>query len=236
MARKILVFLMCVLSLCEAKSHFLGFSQHTQNYWQVLESLEKSYNIPEGLLKAISLTESGRWDSEKLRSYPWPWTVQYGGKSHYFKTREKALHFAQKLLKKGETNFDLGLMQINYFHHGSKFRNLQEMIHPKRNIQFAAEFLSQLTAQTLSWRQATAFYHSRNAHGHAYQQRVYRHWQDLKALGPTKNQKPTFYDHLVTSPLPKTIPISYESSQVPNPRYGSTGGHNLFSASSPKNK
>jgi hypothetical protein len=39
------------------------------------------HNIPNNLLKAVSLTESGKWHEASNRMIPWPWAVNFKGKT-----------------------------------------------------------------------------------------------------------------------------------------------------------
>ena len=84
----------------------------------------KRLNTPSGLLQAISLKETGRWDQKRGMSYPWPWTVTAGGKGVYFATKKEAIDKVQALRKKGVRNIDVGCMQINLFYHPNAFLSL----------------------------------------------------------------------------------------------------------------
>src|SRR5262249_16819558 len=45
---------------------------------------EARYRIPDGLLVAIALVESGRRDPVSDVIVPWPWTINSHGEGHYF--------------------------------------------------------------------------------------------------------------------------------------------------------
>jgi hypothetical protein len=49
---------------------------------------EINATVPRGLLTAISLKESGRWDSEKKQSVAWPWTVTAEGSGAHCPRRD----------------------------------------------------------------------------------------------------------------------------------------------------
>ena len=122
----------------------------------------KQLNIPGGLLQAISLKETGRWDQKRRISYPWPWTVTAGGKGIYFATKKEAIHKVQILRQKGERNIDVGCMQINLFYHPNAFDNLDQAFNPLNNTRYAADFLTNLYENNGSWNLAIERYHSGN--------------------------------------------------------------------------
>ena len=72
--------------------------------------------VPQDVLHAISLTETGRAQGGRLR--PWPWAINREGKGFWFKNREEALAFAKASLAAGRRSFDVGCFQINYHWHG----------------------------------------------------------------------------------------------------------------------
>ena len=122
----------------------------------------KRLNIPGGLLQAISLKETGRWDQKRGMSYPWPWTVTAGGKGIYFATKKEAIHKVQVLRQKGLRNIDVGCMQINLFYHPNAFDNLDQAFDPLTNTRYAADFLTNLFKNNGSWNLAIQRYHSGN--------------------------------------------------------------------------
>lgn len=113
--------------------------------------------IPQGLLPAISLVESGTGGA------PWPWTLNEGGKGMYFKTKDAALAYLKEAIARGVTNIDVGCMQLNYRWHSAGFASLEEMLDPNRNTTYAALFLTELQKRLGTWKAATAHYHSTDA-------------------------------------------------------------------------
>jgi hypothetical protein len=118
--------------------------------------------IPQQVLHAISLTETGRKDGGRLR--PWPWAINREGQGHWFPNREQALAFAQKSLAEGRTSFDVGCFQINYKYHGHNFRSLESMFEPETGANYAARFLGDPYAEKRDWSAAAGAYHSRTPH------------------------------------------------------------------------
>ena len=54
----------------------------------------------------------------------------------------------------GISNIDVGIMQLNYRWHANGFASMQEMLNPKRNIEYAASFLVRLKKQHGTWHKA----------------------------------------------------------------------------------
>lgn len=120
---------------------------------------EGRHGTPPGLMRALSLVESGR--SVRGVRAAWPWTVNLEGDGHYFDTRAEALAFVRAALAEGRTSFDVGCMQVNYRWHGRHFASLEEMFDPMANADYAARFLVALKQETGDWMHAAGYYHSR---------------------------------------------------------------------------
>ena len=115
--------------------------------------------VPQEVLHAISLTETGRPMNGKLR--PWPWAINREGKGHWFATRDEALAFARQSVLDGRRSFDVGCFQINYRWHGHNFPSLESMFDPETSAAYAAKFLRELHAEKGGWTLAAGAYHSR---------------------------------------------------------------------------
>ena len=115
--------------------------------------------VPYNVLLALTLVETGQRRDGEFR--PWPWTVNEGGEGQWFATKAEAETHAQAALDQGATNVDLGCFQLNYRWHAENFGSLEEMLDPGMNAAYAARFLAQLYADTGSWSDAAAAYHSR---------------------------------------------------------------------------
>ena len=68
-------------------------------------------DIPVSVMKAITLTETGRTRGAGFR--PWPWTINMEGKGIWFDTAADARAYAVEHHKRGARSFDLGCFQIN---------------------------------------------------------------------------------------------------------------------------
>ena len=126
--------------------------------YDIIEKTEQKLNIPKNLLLSIALTESGR--NIKGDFVPWPWSINTKGKGLFFKNRNELYLYAKQNLDSKILNFDVGCMQINYYYHGKKFKNLYEMTNPLVNITWAGKFLIDLNKKHKSWKEAISRYHS----------------------------------------------------------------------------
>jgi len=126
--------------------------------------------VPEDVLLAISLTETGRDTGNGLA--PWPWAINAGGEGHWFPDRASAVAFAEELRAAGRTNFDVGCLQLNLRWHGEAFESIDAMFDPDANARYAARFLSDLAREGGGWSVAAGAYHSRTAeHAERYRNR-----------------------------------------------------------------
>ena len=115
--------------------------------------------VPVSVLRAISLTETGRKRGGVMR--PWPWTVNMEGKGVWFDNEDDARAYVYKNYKRGARSFDVGCFQINYKWHGQEFASIEEMFDPNPNALYAANFLLQLFREKGDWSGAAGAYHSR---------------------------------------------------------------------------
>jgi hypothetical protein len=100
---------------------------------QAIAHNEAAGVLPAGLLTAVAVSESGRYDRDRRRVAPWPWTVNNAGDGRYFPTKDEAIHHVERLRAAGERNIDVGCMQVNLMHHPDAFASLEEAFEPSRN-------------------------------------------------------------------------------------------------------
>ena len=154
----------------------------------LIKSAEKSHAIPEGLLKAIGFTESGRVTADGRR-VPWPWTVNAEGQGYYFETKKDAIAFVQDLQARGVRVIDVGCMQVNLYYHPKAFASLDDAFDPATNVAYASKFLAWLHDETKDWATASRYYHSRNPSlGRAYAARltINAFGKVISSVGPIK--------------------------------------------------
>ena len=136
-----------------------------------------------GLLNAISLAETGRWDSAGKASFAWPWTVTSGRAGKFFPSKAAAIAHVVALKGEGVRNIDVGCMQINLMYHPDAFANLETALDPVANAQYAAQLLAGLKHQTKSWQGAIGRYHSATPRlARSYLSKVTRLWRGEKQI------------------------------------------------------
>ena len=126
---------------------------------------EQHYRMPDQLLWAIAVTETGRAGA------PWPWTLNIAGQGQYFADRAAA---AAVLMRTPGDAVDVGALQISLRFHAKRFRSRVDALDPKQNIGIAAAYLAELREIGGSWTEAVGRYHGGGpARRHRYVCKVY---------------------------------------------------------------
>lgn len=167
--------------------------------------------VPISVLKAISLTETGRAKNGAMR--PWPWTVNMEGKGVWFETEDDARAYVYQHYKRGARSFDVGCFQLNYKWHHQEFASIEEMFDPIKSGEYAAAFLTKLFEETGSWEQAAGTYHSRTPeYSTAYQKKFTEFRQGLLS----EDSKPIdVRAYQVAATTPKPLPVQETARQTP---------------------
>jgi hypothetical protein len=121
---------------------------------------ERNSRVPDRLLDAIAVVESGKRDPVSGAVYPWPWTINAEGIGHWYDTKADAIAAVKDFQARGVRSIDVGCMQVNIMHHADAFPNLEAAFDPMTNAAYGAKFLQQLFNQTNAWPLAAAAYHS----------------------------------------------------------------------------
>jgi hypothetical protein len=124
-----------------------------------IASMERASGVPDRLMQAIAIVESGRRDTGGPPT-AWPWTINVEGVGEVFDTKQQAIAAVTAHRAAGARSIDVGCMQVNLMHHPDAFTSLEEAFDPTANARYAARFLQQLLLQTGSWPLAVAGYHS----------------------------------------------------------------------------
>lgn len=135
-----------------------GYSQ-SDSCDSVIKAVAEKYKVPEEIMRAIAIVESGREIDGKMT--PWPWTVNHNGEGYWFDSTQSVVAFAENLRSSGFEDFDVGCFQINLRWHSDAFSSLEDAFDPFSNASYAAEFLSELVAQNGNWPDSVADYHSK---------------------------------------------------------------------------
>lgn len=149
-----------------------------------IRAAESAHRLPSGLLGSIAMVESGRVDPRTGRAVAWPWTINVAGTGYYFATKAEAVAAVEATRAKGVQSIDVGCMQVNLMHHPNAFASLDDAFDPRTNAIYAGGFLSRLFAQSGSWPEAAASYHSQTPGlREDYQRRVLASWPSAARYG-----------------------------------------------------
>lgn len=160
---------------------------------------ERRHHLAPHLLGAISLAETGRWSRAHRASFAWPWTVMAEGRGRYLPSKAAAIAEVRRLRARGVSNIDVGCMQVNLHYHADAFDDLSQAFDPETNANYAAAFLRDLKDEAGTWKDAVAYYHSRDdQRGDAYQGRVYDLWHGQRT-------------NLVTAAAGSVLPVTPEA-------------------------
>ncbi|WP_275791019.1 transglycosylase SLT domain-containing protein [Pararhizobium gei] len=143
---------------------------------QITAAAEK-YQIPPGILYSVGLTETGRKGSLQ------PYAMNIEGKAYFAESPAEVLQQFAAARARGAKLIDLGCMQINHHFHGENFSSPDEMLDPKKNVEYAARFLASLHARHETWTMAVARYHAGPNNNPAQKKYVCRVIANLVATG-----------------------------------------------------
>lgn len=135
------------------------------------------YQVPAGILYSVGLTETGRKGSLQ------PFAMNIAGKPFFGESAADVLARFATARAEGVKLIDLGCMQINYHFHGENFASPEDMLDPRRNVEYAAKFLARLHARHETWTMAVARYHAGPNNDPAQKRYVCRVIANLVATG-----------------------------------------------------
>lgn len=171
---------------------------------------ERTSFIPDRLMQAVAVMESGRRDARGA-VVPWPWTINVEGVGAMFDTKEAAIAAVRAHQARGVRSIDVGCMQVNLMHHADAFTSLEEAFDPTANARYAARFLQQLLAQTGSWPRAVAGYHSLTPDiGGDYARKVLAIWAQPELGGQPTGPRPP------AAPMAGLQPVAGPAASFPS--------------------
>ena len=118
-----------------------------------IPSIAAEVGIPTTILLAMTEVES-RFE---------PYVLNHAGETLKFTTSKEALAYVETQIQQGQTNLDIGCLQINWKSHQKNFESPKELLSPEQNIRYAAQFLKSLYQEFGTWAKAVAAYHSRKS-------------------------------------------------------------------------
>ncbi len=108
----------------------------------VYERVGRESSIDPVLLYAISCVESAVDGSRPGYIRPYPWTLRYGSRPFYGRSRQEAASELGRILGRG-ISVDIGLAQINSAWHGHRVKSLYDLLEPRTNLTVAAQILNE---------------------------------------------------------------------------------------------
>lgn len=129
-------------------------SVHAGECLRHVESAERAYRIPRGMLRAIGYVEASHANTV------WPWTLNISGQPHFLDDRAAAAAKMKGRDGQVHRDMDVGCMQINVRYHAAKFPRPEAMLDPRTNVMYAAWYLRSLYDTYGTWTEAVARYHS----------------------------------------------------------------------------
>jgi hypothetical protein len=141
---------------------------------------EARWHLPEGVLQAIGLVETGRVDEATGQRGPWPWSANAGGTGYVLTSQQEATAVVGFLRAHGVTSVDVGCFQVNLRDHPNAFASIEQGFDPEANADYAARFLRELYARCGDWSAAIGAYHSGDGErARVYQAKVMQAWRGL---------------------------------------------------------
>lgn len=125
-----IAFLMLLQSFCS----FADVSKLVKNTCQT--------NSLDTLLVVKIITHESK-SYYKGKAQPWPWTLNIDGRGFYYRTFKEALFAAKKAYKNKVKKLGIGLGQIEWKYHKTRFNDLSEALNPKKNIKAVCDILDE---------------------------------------------------------------------------------------------
>lgn len=118
-----------------------------------VQEAEKHHGIPNGLLMAIAMVESGG------RGRPSPLALNIEGRTHYPRNKDTALKLMHYGKGKLRQDMWVGCLQLSSRHHRRYFKSTEDMLDAAQNVRRGAAYLASHYRKYGSWTDAVARYH-----------------------------------------------------------------------------
>jgi len=170
---------------------------------------ERKFNIPPGLLVAISLVESGQDGT------PNPYVMSVGGRAVYARSANDAARHLRDKRGQLKENVYVGCMQLSLSSHRGQFQPVERIVEPKENVFYAGRLLLRLHGEEGSWKTAVARYNggsTRQAQG--YICKIWQHLNELDAKSAKLLESPRCGDGEPANIAPATRRTFRNAQQV----------------------
>ena len=115
----------------------------------------------------------------------WPVQLRGGLFARRFDNKTDAVFFTRRLIDAGQTNVDIGLMQVNWKYHGEHFDNVATAFDSYQNLRYAVSYLLE-HQKDLDWWGRVGRYHSgTGVHAKKYVEDVWAMYQKVHRLNQT---------------------------------------------------
>ena len=169
---------------------------------------ERDWHLPQGLLAAIGLVESGRRSSAGASPVIWPWTINAERQGFYQPSKAAAVGMVHNLQRRGLSVIDVGCFQVDLFYHPHAFMSLDEAFDPDANARAAAHILGLGRLASRGWDDAIAAYHSAAPlFGAIYLQKVRAAWSWVAAHPAWGEPEPPEAYAVLLSPQARLVRI-----------------------------
>lgn len=136
------------------------------------------HDVPARVMRALTRTETGRNRNGALQ--PWPWTSNIEGEGAWHDSRAEAVAHIEQARRRGARSFDVGCFQLNHIYHSETFDDIDHMIDPYANADYAARFVKSLFQEYGDWPSAAGAYHSRTPR---FMERYRKRFEQVLARG-----------------------------------------------------
>ncbi|MGR5347477.1 transglycosylase SLT domain-containing protein [Vibrio mediterranei] len=150
-----------IIAICMTLGSSFASAQCIPNFFKVAA---RSVGVPVDVFYALAYQESAtKMTTGQVK--PWPYSMNYLGKTYVFADYKSLVHGASKLLSEGKEAFDVGYWQVNYKWNRERFSNIGHLAHPAINARVAGEIFRERYNQYGDWVKAAGRYHNPNNNG-----------------------------------------------------------------------
>ncbi|HYH22759.1 MAG TPA: transglycosylase SLT domain-containing protein [Azospirillum sp.] len=170
--------------------------------------VERTLNIPSGLLVAIALVESGQ------DGVPHPYAMSVNGRPIMARSTQDAVRHLKDRQGQIRSNVYVGCMQLSLTHHRGQFNPVERIADPRENVAYAGRLLLRLHGEEGNWRSAVARYNGASMRrAQAYVCKVWQHLSELDGSSAKLLESSKCDDSDPPSIAPKTRRV-FRNSQV----------------------